>query len=93
MEVKGSIGELNGTVKSLNSSVEKLASKVDKMEDKLSGVTHKIYAAGVVLAIALVVGGFIVNKAWDLMATQIARQTVIQAPVATPVPSAPPTPR
>lgn len=83
MELKGSLGELTGTVKSLNASVEALSKKLDKMDDKLSGVTHKLYAAGVVLAIALATGGFLVNKAWDMMAAQI---------VAKPAPQPPPPP-
>lgn len=74
MELQRSTGELTATVKSLKDAVEKLESKVDKVEDKVSSVTHKIYAAGVVLGILVVVGGFIVNKAWDLMASQLAER-------------------
>lgn len=41
------------------------------MEDSLSTMSKQLYAASVVMLIALAVGGFIVDKAWDLMAEQI----------------------
>lgn len=76
MDIKGSMGELSSAVKSLQGAVEKMDARIAKMDDKVSGVTHKLYAAGAVLAVAVVVGGFIVNKAWDLMALQITRSTL-----------------
>lgn len=85
MELQRSTGELRSSVQSLKESIEKLDSNIerslqrvdsrmDRFDEKVSGVTHKIYAAGVVLLILLAVGGFIVNKAWDLMAEQITIQ-------------------
>lgn len=71
MELQRSTGELSAAIRSTTDAIEKLDAKVDRLEDKLSGVTHKIYAAGVVLAILVAVGAFVVDKAWDLMATQI----------------------
>jgi hypothetical protein len=71
MEQQKAIGQLTESVNNLNKSITELAGKIEKDDEKLSGVTHKIYAAGVVLAIVLVCGGFIVNKAWDMMAVQI----------------------
>lgn len=71
MELQKSTGQLTESINSLRSSVEKQTTKLEKLEDKLSAVTHKIYAAGVVLTILLAVGGFLVNKAWNLMAQQI----------------------
>ena len=55
----------------LDSSIEKLDVKLDHVVEKLSGVTHKIYAASVVLAILLAIGAFVVNKAWDVAATHL----------------------
>lgn len=85
MELQRSTGELRSSVQSLKESIEKLDAniersqqrmegRIDRFDEKISGVTHKIYAAGVVLVILLAVGGFIVNKAWDLMAEQITIQ-------------------
>lgn len=66
----------NGTIlesqRQLQSSMDRLLEKVDKIEDKVSGITHKVYAAGVVLTILVVVGGFFINKAWDMAAGHMA---------------------
>ena len=71
MEIQGSIGGLTEAVRNLNSNIEKQNETIGKLEEKLSGVTQKIYAAGVVLAVLLVIGGFVVDKAWDLVADQV----------------------
>lgn len=71
MELQKSNGNLTGAVSALKQSIDKLDNKLDKIEEKVSGVTHKIYAAGVVLAILVCLGGFIINKAWDLMIKQV----------------------
>ncbi|MDR6984513.1 hypothetical protein J2X32_003157 [Rheinheimera pacifica] len=70
-ELQKSMGQLLAKVDALNTNSEKQQDKLDKIEEKLSTVTHKIYAAGVVLAILVVVGGFFVNKAWDMMMLSI----------------------
>lgn len=72
MELQKSTGQLTEAVSALRGSVDKFDKKLDKIEEKVSGVTHKLYAATVVLAILVCIGGFIVNKAWDLMAKQIS---------------------
>lgn len=89
MDLKGSVGELASTVKSMQATVEKLGSKVEKLDDKLSGVTHKIYAATAVLIVAVSVGAFIVNKAWDLMAMQLARGPMASSVATQPLPQSP----
>ncbi len=50
---------------------EKLSSRIDRVEEKLSGVTHKLYAAGVVIAIVLTLGWFVANKAWDSLSQRL----------------------
>lgn len=72
MELHKSTGQLTECVNSLRSAIDSQSAQLEKIEEKVSGVTHKLYAAGVVLTILLMVGGFIVNKAWDLMAQQIS---------------------
>lgn len=92
MEMQKSIGQLSAEIKTLSIQQDKVSGKFDKLDDKLSGkmekiddklsvVTHKIYAAGVVMAILLVVGGFIINKAWDMAVshvTEIAKTAIAQ---------------
>lgn len=73
-DIQQALGRLESAISQVQRSQEKADEKVEKLEEKLSGVTHKIYAATAVLTILLVVGGFIVNKAWDLMASTIANQ-------------------
>lgn len=70
-EIQRVLGTIQEGQKQLANQLEKVESKLDKVEDRVSGVTHKLYAAGVVLTILVAVGGFVVSKAWDLMATQI----------------------
>ena len=74
MDLQRSTGHLSSTVNSLKETIEKQDAKLTKIEDCVSGVTQKIYAAGVVLAILVVIGGFIVNKSWDMMVSQITAQ-------------------
>lgn len=72
MELSKSTGELKSSIDSLKTAIEKQETKIEALEGTVSSVTHKIYAAGVVLVILLTVGGFIVNKAWDMMVIQIS---------------------
>ena len=71
MEMQKSVGQLTEAVCALRSSIDKQSNRMEKLEDKLSDVTHKLYAAGVILVALLAFGGFIVDKAWDLMVDQI----------------------
>ena len=73
-DIQQALGRLESAISQVQRSQDKADEKVDRLEEKLSGVTHKIYAATAILTILLVVGGFIVNKAWDLMASSIAQQ-------------------
>ncbi|MDR0672892.1 MAG: hypothetical protein LBF93_04345 [Zoogloeaceae bacterium] len=59
--------------------IEKVDARIDAIEKNLSGVTHKIYAAGVVLFIVLSVGAFFVNKAWDMVAARAAETVTAPA--------------
>jgi hypothetical protein len=78
MEMQKSIGALQASSNNVSSSVDTLSKKLDKTDEKLSGVTHKIYGATAVLAILVALGGFVVNKAWDLMASQITSTVTVQ---------------
>lgn len=79
MELQKSNGQLTEAVHRLRESIEKQDARLDRMETTLSGVTHKIYAAGVVLAILVVIGGFMVNKAWDIAMMHIESTTPAEA--------------
>ena len=78
MQLQKSTGQLTTAVESLKESIDKQDKKVTKLEETISGVTHKIYAATAVLVILVAIGGFIVNKGWDLMATNIINSAYIQ---------------
>lgn len=72
MELQKSSGQLTSVVKSLKESIEKQDNKLTKIEDCVTGVIQKIYAAGVVLTILVVIGSCIVNKSWDMMISQVS---------------------
>lgn len=84
MELQRSTGQLTEAVNALKCSIEKVEGRMGSMEEKLSGVTHKIYAAGVVIAIVIAVGGFFVNKAWDLVMQQNLQPPSAQSNAAKP---------
>jgi hypothetical protein len=75
MELQKSVGQLTEAVNTTRLALEKQNQQLGKIEEKVSSITHKLYAAGVVLAIALAMGGFLLNKSWDkaldLLADQI----------------------
>lgn len=74
-EIQKCLGRLESSVERLSGDIGKLDERLDAANSKLSGVTHKLYAAGVVLTLLLAIGGFIVNKAWDLMAKTLEDKT------------------
>jgi hypothetical protein len=58
MQMQQTMGELKATVAHLTSASDQQGQKLDR-------ISHRMYAAGVVLAILLAVGGFLLNKVWD----------------------------
>lgn len=58
MQIQHSIGELKATVNQLKDAS-------DKQSATLNTVSHRIYAAGAVIAVILTAGGFLLNKIWD----------------------------
>lgn len=77
MELTKAAGGLTAEIKGLRADVDKQSERLEKVETKLSGVTHKIYAAGVVLTIVLFLCGAIVNKAWDLLADRLKSEHLL----------------
>lgn len=72
LELQKSVGELCSEVRLTREAVEKLDSRLDKIEERVSAVTHKLYAASVVMAIVVAIGAFVMNKAWDAAAEHLA---------------------
>ncbi len=72
MELQKSAGELTGAVNSLKESIDRQEGKIETIEGQLSGLSHKMYAAIVVAGIFVALGGFLFNKAWDLMASNVS---------------------
>jgi hypothetical protein len=71
MDMQKSVGQLTEAINGLKESSLEQKKTTELLSEKLSGVTHKIYAAGIVLAILVAIGGFIVDKAADLAIEQI----------------------
>ena len=74
MELQRGIGQLTESVNSLRTSIERQEMRFDRFESKvddklnqLSDIKTSLFFAGIVLLIVLIVGGFLVNKSWDLM--------------------------
>lgn len=72
MEIQRSLGSLSSDVTALRADIDRSAQKLDRLEEKISGITHKMYGASVVIVIVLAVGGFLINKVWDMAATHLA---------------------
>ena len=76
-DIQQAMGRMEATLNQVQRAQERADEKTDKIEEKLSGVTHKIYAASVILAILVVIGGFFVNKAWDIMMLTIVERSAV----------------
>jgi hypothetical protein len=58
MQMQQAVGELKANVVHLKDASDRQTAKLDR-------ISHIIFAAGVVLAIVLAIGGFFLNKIWD----------------------------
>jgi hypothetical protein len=84
------IMELQKSVTALTVSVESMQQSVDDIKGKVSKFEKILYAASVILIIALVIGGWLINTAKDFAMTHY--RASLQAPAnapPTPPPSAP----
>jgi hypothetical protein len=63
--------QLHGSVGELKAEVRGLLKQSEKQETKLDKISHQIYAAIVLLAVAGTITGFILNKIWDLVAAKL----------------------
>lgn len=57
--------QMQQSLGALTASVDHLKTASDKQSDKLDRISHRIYAAGAVLAVILAGAGFFLNKIWD----------------------------
>jgi len=100
MELKGSVGELKSSISALKESVDKSCERIERQTDRIDsrmeiiegkvsshGTTLKI--AGILLTVALVVGGFFINTAKDIMLARLATDSGAQT-VAPSAPQSPP---
>jgi len=78
MELQKSNGQLTEAVNSLRAAIQKQDTKLDKLDENLSNIRQKLYAAGVVLAIIVTIGGFLIKKTWDLLAQQLMPQQPVK---------------
>lgn len=74
MQMQQAIGEMKATMAHLKTSSDNQSKKLDR-------VSHIIFAAGVVLTIAIGIGGFVMNKVWDGVVTMVttAGQTSLKS--------------
>ncbi len=87
-DIQQALGRLGAKIDQVDGAQKKADFKMEKIEGTLSGITHNLYAASVILTILVVIGGFLVNKAWDLMVKNLAEETPkVLAPAQTNVPT------
>jgi len=92
MELHKCNGQLTEAMNGMKVAFEKIETKLNNQAQEISGITHKLYAATVVIIIFITVSGFIINKASDLMIAQMnseqqaAQQPVLQQPPTLPSP-------
>jgi hypothetical protein len=84
MQMQQSLGELKATVGHLKSASDKQSTKLDR-------ISHIIFAAGVVLAIILGIGGFLLNKIWDGVFAILTNPQLTQHSMTALPPPPPPT--
>lgn len=100
MELKGSVGELKSSISALKESVDKscerIERQVDRIDSRIEGAEGKISShgttlkiAGVLLTVALVVGGFFINTAKDILLARLATDSNAQPSTQTAAPGAP----
>lgn len=69
MEMQKSIGSLESTVATLVSKLDANKASMDELKKKVGTVEKVIYASGVVLILALSLGGWMLNTAKDFAMT------------------------
>ncbi len=69
-DIQQTLGRLEASLGQVQRNADKaegnLDSRLASLEAKVSGIQTKLYTAGVILAILLVVGGWIFKEVWDL---------------------------
>lgn len=71
MEMKKELGGISSDLRTLS----KIESRLDKIEESVSAISKQMYAAWVVIVIALAIGGFFIDKLWDTAAEHITIST------------------
>lgn len=71
MEMQKTLGGLCEKIDSLNTRINNFEKRLESVESTVSSMSHKQYAAGIILLMAIAIGGFIIDKAWDLVVEQI----------------------
>ncbi len=71
MDMKKELGGISSELRTLS----KIESRLDRIEDSVSAISKQMYAAWVVILIALAIGGFFIDKLWDTAAEHITIST------------------
>lgn len=94
-QCKATERQIDRVIADMKTGFTNVGNESRELQGKLSGITHKIYAAGVVLTICLVIGGWVINSAWQMIsavatpAIQEALHKTAGTPAAAPSPAAP----
>ena len=59
--------QMQSTLGELKAAVQHLTGELKTQARTLNRISHVIFAAGVVIAIVLSIGGFFLNKIWDVL--------------------------
>lgn len=89
MELNKTVGVLTASIDGLRRDVEAQTKSLGELRTDIVSIKMKIYAAGVLLTVLVACGGFIVNKAWDMMVKQIQRDAAALVAPVQPQPQAP----
>lgn len=76
------IGALTQSVNTLVKQVEASEQKHDQVKEAIARIDKKLYAAGVIITLLIVVGGFVLNKVVDF-GMDMAKEAIKNPPAVT----------
>lgn len=79
------IGSLTQAVNTLTKQAEAADQKHDQIKEAVARMDKKLYAAGIIVTLLIVVGGFVVNKAVDF-GMEMAKEAIKNPPAAASAP-------
>jgi hypothetical protein len=84
MQMHKSMGSLEASIKNLSDAVDRQRASTDEVKKKLGNIEKVMYAAGVVLIIAVTAGGWIMNTTKDFALLAYKASIEVQKPAQEP---------